>query len=125
MRIAVVRILNSPRVFDRTPVLLGSPCNFNRVGEHAVPIGAMHAIDAFESVQVSQFVAVNRDVIPAARFGYAVDRKANRLIYGYKQVQQDKWNDDGINEWRRKNREDSGMQDVTDQRTSLAGDAPA
>ena len=88
MRIAVMRILNSPRVLDRTPVLLGSPGNFHGVGQHPVPIRAVHAVEAFDGVQVSQFVAVNRDVIPAARFGYAVDGKANGLIYGDEQIQQ-------------------------------------
>jgi hypothetical protein len=58
MRIPVMGVLNTPRVLDRAPMLLGSRGDFHGVSEDTVPVGAVHAIKAFESVQISQAVPV-------------------------------------------------------------------
>jgi hypothetical protein len=113
--VPVMDVLDSSRVLDRTPVLFRASCNLHGVGEHTVAIRAIQAIDALESIQVAQSLAVNRDVVPSARFRYAVDGKANGLIDGNEQVQQYKWNENSVDKWRGKNREKSGMQDVTEQ----------
>lgn len=100
MRVPVMGVLNPPRVLDGAPVLLRSPGDFHGVGEYTVPVRAVQAVESLESVQVSQFVAVNRNVIPAARFGDAVDGKANGLIYGNEEIKQYERNNNTIDEGR-------------------------
>src|SRR5579863_8584515 len=117
MSVAIMDVLNSPRMFDGAPVLLGTPCNFHDVGEQTVRIGAVHAIQTLEGVQVPQFVAVNRQVIPAPRFGYAVNGKAHGLIRGNEQIQQRERNNASVDKRRRENREESRMQDISHQRS--------
>src|SRR5579862_2239118 len=120
MRVPVVRVLNPSRVPDRAPMLLGSTRDFHNEGEHSVSIRAVQAIESFDRVQVSQFVPVDRDIVPAARLGDAVDGKADGLIHRNEKIQQNKRNNHSINKWRRQNREDSGMQDVSRQRSFQA-----
>jgi hypothetical protein len=79
MVVPVVGVLNSARVPDGAPVLLGSPCDFHDVCQQPVGIRAVHAIESFNCVQIPQFVPVNRQVISAPRFGYVVHREANGL----------------------------------------------
>ena len=65
--------LDSPRVLDRAPALLRSPCNFYNVRPQPVGIRAVRTVQRLECIQVSQFG-------PALRLRYAVDREANGLV---------------------------------------------
>ena len=109
-----MRGLKSPRVLDRAPVLLGSSGNLRDVRQHSVPIGAVQAVETFESIQIPQLIAINCNVISAPRFRYSIHRKANSLINGNKKIEHRKRNDAAVYEWRGKDRKETGMQYVTE-----------
>ena len=117
VRIPVMRVLNSPRVLDRTPVLLGSSCNLGDVCQNSVPVRAVQAVKAFESVQISQLVAINCYVISASSLRYSIHRKADGLIDGDEKIEHHERNDASINKWSREDREKSGSQNITSQRS--------
>jgi len=94
-------VLNSPRVLDWAPVLLRPSCDFHNVGQQSVGIRAVHTIQPLKRIQISQFVPVDRHVVPAPRFWHAVDRKANPLIYRNEEIKQHKRNDAGVDKRRR------------------------
>jgi hypothetical protein len=117
MRVSVMDALDSSRMPDRTPVLLRSRCNLHNVRQQPVGIRAVRAVQRLEDIQVSQFAPVNRHIVPAPRFRYAVNGKANRLVHRNEKVKQHKRNNTGVNKWRRQDHEESGTQQVTKERS--------
>jgi hypothetical protein len=107
-------VLNSPRVLDWTPVLLRPSSDLHNVGQQSVGIRAVHTIQPLKRIQISQFVPVDRHVVPAPRFRHAVDRKANPLIYRYEEIKQHKRNDAGVDKRRRNNCHNPGVHDVAE-----------
>jgi hypothetical protein len=67
-----------------------------------------------ECIQVSQFVPVDRHVVPEPRFRHAVDRKANPLIHRYEEIKQHKRKDAGVDKRRRKNCQNPGVHGVAE-----------
>lgn len=96
MRISVVSVLNPANVFDRTPVLLRSPCNFHDVRQHSVGVRAIHAIQPLKQIQISQFVPVDCDVALPARFRYSVYGEANGLVQGDENIGQHERNETSV-----------------------------
>ncbi len=108
MRIPVVSVLHSARVFDGAPVLFRSARDFDDIRQHSVGVGAIHAIQSLEKVQISQFVPVNRDEVLAASLRYAVDREANGLVNGNEKIGEHERNEAGVYEWGGEDREEPG-----------------
>lgn len=98
MRISVVGVLNSARMFDRAPVLLRAACNFDYLRQQPIRVGAVHTIESLKRVQISQSVPVNCDVVLPPGLRYAIDRKANGLIYGDEKIRQHERNEASVNE---------------------------
>jgi len=70
-------------VFDRAPELLGAGGDFTPVSHHTVAVAAVDAVELFDSVEVSEHVAVNHDVFAAFNEGDAVNPEADLLIDGH------------------------------------------
>ncbi len=100
MLIAVVRGLKSTRMLDRAPVLLSSSRNFRDVRQYSVPIRAVQTIKAFECIQISQLIAVNRDVVFTPHFRNAINGKTNGLVNGNEKIEHRERNDACVYEWR-------------------------
>src|ERR1700722_396016 len=116
MGVAIMGRLNSARVLDGAPVLLGSTRDFHHVCQQPVRIGAVQAIEAFNCVQIPQSVPVNRQIITASRLWYSVHREADGLVRRNEEIQQRKRNDQHVNERPGQARHEPGIYDILEER---------
>ena len=62
--------------------------------------------------KVSKMVPVEYQIFATAHLRYSINRKADALVNGYEQVEQDKRNDHGIYYRCRHNHRRAGVQDI-------------
>src|ERR1700730_4775027 len=100
------------RVLDRALVLFGSRGDLSAVGQHAVPIGTVGAVQAFQKVQILQTSAIENEIVRAADLRHSIDRAADALVDAEEQIEEKKRNDAGVDDGRRQVRQKSSMQKV-------------
>jgi hypothetical protein len=106
--VSAVGAFNATRMLDRTPMLFRPGGNLGEIGEDAVDIGAIIAIQLLGKVEIAQAMAVEGKVFPAMNLRYSINRKTNRLVHGADQVGQSDWDDAQPNDWRRQQNEKAG-----------------
>src|SRR5262249_35588820 len=94
--VARVRRADALRVPDRTPVLLGAAGDLADVGEDAVRIPAVHAVQLLDAIEIREVLPIDHDVGRALYAGDAVDGKADRLVRADPEVQERDRHDQGI-----------------------------
>ena len=67
-------------VFDRAPELFCSRGDFSRIGENAVSIAAIKAIQLLDGVQIGQMVAIHDDKAGSFHARNAIGAKTDLLI---------------------------------------------
>src|SRR6476646_4548350 len=87
---------HTPGMFDWTPILLSAPRDLANICNQSIRVGTIGEIELFERVQVSKMVPVEYQIFATAHLRYSINRKADALVNGYEQVEQDKRNDHGI-----------------------------
>jgi hypothetical protein len=81
-------------MFDGTPVLFRPGGDLLSIGHESVKITTVYAIDFLDEVQVTQSMPVNNYVLASLHFRNFIDRKADILIRGNKQIQHQGWKRD-------------------------------
>ena len=72
----------------RTPILFRTSGDFAHIGNEAVGVRAIGAIELFERVKISEMVTIKHEVVAAIYLGDPIRRKADGLIDGNEQVEQ-------------------------------------
>jgi len=85
-------------MFDWAEVLLGSCNHLTDVGDHAIAICTVSAVKFFNKIQIVELLPIVDDVITAANFFDAVNRKAGQLKKGDKEIRDQQWNNHGVND---------------------------
>ena len=75
------------RMPDRAPMLFSSAGNFAGVGEEAVTVGAVGAIDTLHDVQIREPASIEDKIIRSIDLWNAVYREANRLVNDQEDVE--------------------------------------
>ena len=86
-------------MFDWAEVLLGSRNHLTDVGDHAIAICTVSAVKFFNKIQIVELLPIVDDVITAANFFDAVNRKAGQLKKGDKEIRDQQWNNHGVYNW--------------------------
>ena len=76
-----------PGVLDGTEMLFRAGSDLDDVSKESVGVRTIDAPDFFDRVEILQAAAVKNQIIPSRDFGDSVDREANRLIDGDRQIQ--------------------------------------
>ena len=79
-------------VFDGTPILLRLARNVPDIGNQAVCISAIFAIQLLHAIQIRQMTAINSEVVATADGFHTPDREAYFLKNRDSTVEQDQWN---------------------------------
>lgn len=75
MRVARMGRRNATSVPDGAPMLLGASRDFDNPGHQSIGVRAVLTIEALESIEVTQFVPIKKDVIRAPGLRDAIDGK--------------------------------------------------
>src|ERR1700722_806546 len=102
-------------VLDRAPVLLGTRSDLPDVREYTVRIRAIRAIELLKRVEVAELLAVECHIVDPAHAWDPIDREANRLVDGDKQVEQYHRNKERIDHRCGKNHGWTSTEDVAQQ----------
>src|SRR5476649_199439 len=86
--IAVMGAWNRKRMLDRTEELLSAARHFAHIGDDAVAVAAIDAVQLLDQVQIAQAMPVDDDIVGPAHLGDAIDREADALIERREQVDQ-------------------------------------
>ncbi|MPL82868.1 hypothetical protein SDC9_28817 [bioreactor metagenome] len=95
-----MRALHPPRVLDRAPVFLGPRRHLADIGDDAVAIAAIHAVQLLDAVQIGQVMAVDHHMVAPAHLLDAVNRKADRLVDRDEQIKQREGDHHGVDQRR-------------------------
>ena len=93
-----MRALYAPGMFDRTPELLRPGDDFLRKGHQAVGVTAIHTIGLFDTIEVTQLVAIDHQVVAARYTRNAIGAKADLLIDYQRHIQQRQGHNHGIDQ---------------------------
>jgi hypothetical protein len=93
MLIPAVHGLEPKRVLDEAPMLLRSCGDFLDIGNCAVDITTIRAVQPFNGIQITQLAAIKNDVITPPDFGNAISWKADKLVNSRSKIQQRRWDD--------------------------------
>ena len=76
-------------------MLLGASDNFLHIGDGTVDIAAIGAVQPFNGIEVTEFVAIQNDVVAAPDFWNAIGGKADELVGGRPEIHQHRGDDAG------------------------------
>jgi hypothetical protein len=102
-------------MFDRTPIGFCSRCDLLDIGDQAVSIRTIDAVEFFDCVQISQPVTIEDDVVAALDPWDAVDPEADRLVQGHRKIQKREGNDHRVDEGRRQDRQEACIHELAGQ----------
>src|SRR5690606_21015921 len=98
-----------------TPILLGPRSNLAHIGDDAIDVRAIGAVEFFQRVQIGQSSAIENDVAPAFDLRDAVGTKAKRLVERHPKIKHYKWNDQRIDDRRREDDKRARPEEITSQ----------
>lgn len=114
--IARVRVHWRLGVLDRAPVLFCARRNFADVGDDAVDVRAVDAIEALKRVQIGEASAIKAEVLMSFHLPHAVCAKADGLVSAHPQVGECEDHNQRVNHRRRKRHERTSADHVSEQR---------
>ena len=79
-------------MLDGAEALFRSGGNLSNIRKQPVGIGAIDTADFLDCVQIGQTASVEDQVVLASNLGNSIDGKANGLVDGNEEVQQQKRN---------------------------------
>src|ERR1035441_7489470 len=85
-RVSGMRFFQCVSMLDRTKMLLRARRNFRNHGEQSVGIRTINASDLLHRVQIGQPPPIEDQVVSPRNLGYSVDRKADKLVEGNRNV---------------------------------------
>src|SRR6266404_8474598 len=92
------------RMLDGAPMLFGSSGHFGHVSAQAVCIGAVHAVEPLNEIEVFEPASIEDDVVSSPDLRNSVDREADALIHRQEEIEQEERNESRINDRSRHHR---------------------
>jgi hypothetical protein len=115
LRITTMGGLDPAGMLDRAPVLLGARRDLSGEGGDPVSVGTVETVEFLDDVQIGEVLAVEDEVIRPSGFGDAVDGKADDLIDGEEEIQEEERDEPRIDERSGNYVEGPRLDDVTEQ----------
>ena len=110
--------LHADGVLDGAPMLLGAPGDFLHIGDQAIDVGTIGAIQLFNGVEITEPRAIHRNVFIAVDLGDAINGKADELIETHHHVQRDGGDDAGPDDGSSHDAQNLGIAEIIKQALS-------
>ena len=103
-------------MLDGTEAQLRSRRDLGNIREQPVGVGAIDAANFFDGVQVRQAPSIEDQIVSPPNLLDLIERKANGLVDGHEQIQQQKRNHAGVNYGPGQDHQEARIPDVPPER---------